>query len=178
MTMIDEWLAKTYGYQSTHFKIDYQRMKTDVEYRMAYVQMNLFAAMLELGEAADEVPWKPWAASTPEQREQLFQDGRDRYVGELVDVLFFIANALTAAGVTDAELRSKYELKGRINKNRQASGTYDGHQTKCTNDGCGRALDDPGIAVVVNQHGAFCSMDCLMNEAAKIKVANVERVRR
>lgn len=160
--MNDEWLSGTYGYQSTHFKIDYRRMQTDVNYRMSYLQTNLLAAMVELGEAANEIPWKPWAATNDTDRQKLFDDGRHRFVGEMVDVLFFVANAFTAAGVTDRELRLAYTAKKRVNEARQESGTYDGLSTdKCERRGCNKALDEPGADVYTTARGRFCSVECV-----------------
>jgi hypothetical protein len=181
----DEWLSETYGYQSTHFKVDYRRMQTDIDYRISYLQTNLTAAMVEIGEAFNEVPWKPWTASTSLERQSLYEAGRHRFVGEMVDVLFFIANALTAANVTDSELQWAYSSKKRVNEERQASGTYDGMtKEKCGADGCTRALDEPGINVVVNAVGQYCSVECAMkmsNEPMYVKkrtVSNEERIRK
>jgi hypothetical protein len=171
--MKDEWLSETYGYQSTHFKVDYRRMQTDVEYRLAYLKENLWAAMVELGEASNELPLKSWAASSPEERQALYEAGRARFVGEVVDVLFFVANALTAAGVTDSELQWAYGSKKRVNENRQASGTYNGvTDEKCK--ACHRALDEPGKQdVIVNRLGTYCSIDCALND----RVITEERTR-
>jgi hypothetical protein len=174
--MKDEWLSKTYGYQSTHFGIDYHRMNGDIDYRMDYLKTNLFAAMLEVGEAAAETPWKPWASTSEEERERLFADGRDRLVGELVDALFFIANALTAANVTDTELSDRYAAKKAVNEGRQASGTYNGMTTdKCDRDGCTRATDEPGNDYVTTHIGRFCSVDCAMRAGSDPAHAYIKR---
>lgn len=187
--MKDEWLSTTYGYQSKHFGIDYRRMNGDIDYRIDYLKTNLMAAMVELGEASNEIPWKPWAASSEEERERLFADGRDRFVGELVDVLFFVANALTAANVTDGELVTRYAAKKAVNEGRQASGSYDGMTTgKCERDGCSRATDEPGLEYVTTGIGRFCSLTCAMTAGSDpahaymkrtVKpVSNEERIRK
>lgn len=181
--MNDEWLSGTYGYQSTHFKVDYRRMQTDVKYRMDYLQTNLLAAMVELGEAANEIPWKPWAASSDTDRQKLFDEGRQRFVGEMVDVLFFVANAFTAAGVTDRELQLAYTAKKRVNEDRQASGSYDGiTSAKCARIGCNKAIDEPGVESYATAHGVFCSVECVAADnpdhafIVKRRVANEERI--
>lgn len=185
--MNDEWIGQTYGYQSTHFKVDYRRMKTDIDYRMEYLKTNLMAAMVELGEAANEVPWKPWAASTSAERQALYEAGRQRCVGELVDTLFFVANALTSLNVTDSELTWAYESKRKKNVARQESGTYDGITTgKCAMPGCGRALDEPDANgetdVITNTNGSYCSVthaiDHRVQKMATANVANEERTTR
>lgn len=177
--MNDEWLSGTYGYQSTHFKVDYRRMQTDVKYRMDYLQTNLLAAMVELGEAANEIPWKPWAATSDTDRQKLFDEGRQRFVGEMVDVLFFVANAFTAAGVTDRELQLAYTAKKRVNEDRQASGSYDGITEKCALPGCGRALDEPDLNgetdVITNLAGSYCSVDHALYHRGQLTLANNER---
>lgn len=155
--MRDEWLANTYGYQGTHFGIDYRAFNRDIDARMDYLKTNLFAAMIELGEAANEVPWKPWAKG---DKQAIYEGKRDKFVGEMVDVMFFIANALTAVGVTDTELNERYLAKMQVNQDRQKNG-YDGASTKCAN--CNGATDEPGMpAPMRSQDGRlFCSADCL-----------------
>lgn len=135
----ESWLADQRVYQAETFKIDYPDLKADVDNRTAYVTMNLNAAFLELAEAQQETPWKPWA--TAEDRTTKWAKNRDKFVGEMVDVLFFVANALAAVECTDAELEAAYNHKIVVNQQRQAVG-YDG-DNKCA--GCGRAFDDAGV---------------------------------
>lgn len=137
----DEWLHTQRAYQVETFKVDYPHMQRDVDNRTAYVTMNLNAAFLELGEAQQETPWKPWAKT--QDRQATWDKNRDKFVGELVDVLFFIGNALTAVGCTDEELAVRYQQKMDVNIQRQRAG-YDG-TNKCAN--CGRAFDDAGVKV-------------------------------
>jgi hypothetical protein len=156
----NEWLSKTYGYQSTHFGVDYRRMETDIEYRLDYIKTNALGMQSEIIEALDETPWKPWASG---DKKAHFDDGRDRYVKELIDVLFFAANALTAAKVTDDELEQRYLAKMTVNQNRQRDG-YDARSTKCAT--CARALDEPNAPEPVRANERlYCSTSCVVAAA-------------
>lgn len=135
----DEWLREQREYQTETFNVDYAEMDADVDALTAYVTMNLNAAFLELAETQQEVPWKPWAKT--EKRVEVWATGRDKVVGELVDVLMFVGNVLTAVNCSDEELAERYEEKLAINRQRQAVG-YD-NRNKCA--GCGRAFDDKGV---------------------------------
>lgn len=64
-----------------------------------------------------EFSWKYWA------RDRAFVI-REKVLGELVDVVHFIANMLTAIGVTDDEWEAAYQAKQQVNRERMASGTY------------------------------------------------------
>lgn len=161
----NEWLAKTYGYQSTHFGVDYHRMRSDIEYRMTYMKENLFAAVVEVGEAANEQPVKSWAKG---DKQAIHEAKRGKYLGEMVDVLFFIANALTAAGITDAELEQAYLAKMGVNQARRANG-YDGVSTKC--EKCNGATDEPSMVPVEADGRLFCSADCAIAAGAIKKIA-------
>jgi dUTPase. len=135
----DKWLAEQRKYQAQTFNVDYMLMDVDVDELTKYVTMNLNAAFLELAETQQEVPWKPWAKT--EDRAKVWSTGRDKVVGEIVDVLMFVGNVLTAVNCTDSELAQRYEAKMEVNRQRQAAG-YD-NANKC--DGCGRAFDDHGV---------------------------------
>lgn len=138
----NQWLAQQREYQRTTFGVDFAEMDNDVDALTAYVTMNLNAAFLELAETQQEVPWKPWAKT--EDRAKVWATGRDKVIGELVDVLMFVGNTLAAINCTDAELAQRYEQKMAVNRQRQAAG-YD-NRNKC--GGCGRAFDDHGVKVV------------------------------
>jgi hypothetical protein len=131
----DNWLLDQRRYQQETFKVDYPGMASDAGARTDYVSMNMTAAMIEMGEAFQEVPWKPWATIN---KAESWKRTRAAFIGEIVDVMFFLANALTAVGCTDEELAVRYSQKMTINERRQAT-AYDGND-KCTN--CGRAFDD------------------------------------
>jgi len=158
--LADDWLARQRAYQTETYQVNYTRMAANVDELTDYVTMNLHAAFLELGEAAQETPWKPWAKT--QVRHDAWARNRDAFVGELVDVLFFVANALAAVDCDDDELRDRYAAKMALNKKRQADG-YDG-ENKC--QGCGRALDETQMIVSTAVTGAvgkiarYCSDVC------------------
>lgn len=138
----NEWLASQRQYQQETFGVNYTSMANDVDELTAYVTMNLNAAFLELAETQQEVPWKPWAKT--EDRAKKWETGRDKVIGELVDVLMFVGNVLTAVDCSDTELAQRYEQKLNINRQRQAVGYA--NDNKC--GGCGRAFDDHGVKCV------------------------------
>jgi dimeric dUTPase (all-alpha-NTP-PPase superfamily) len=82
-----------------------------------YLDWNQTAAVQELAEVREEFSWKPWATDQP------FVN-RERVRDEIIDVLHFLGNMLTAMGVTDEELALYYQHKQDINRQRAASGTY------------------------------------------------------
>jgi len=160
------WLRDQREYQSTVYDVAYEVFGLDKDARTDYVSMNLTAAMIELGEAYQEVPWKPWAKVN---KEEVWKEKREKFIGEIVDTLFFLSNALTAVGCTDEELARAYAAKMGVNKKRQADG-YDGISTKCTH--CGAALDEPGMdvnAAIKNSSGQlFCSTRCELAKAGVV----------
>lgn len=109
---------------------DFARMTTAE--RVDYVRWNAQAAGAELYEALAETSWKPWAAG------EAWLD-RDRYLGELTDVLCFLLNMYLAVGATVAEVDERHAAKSVVNHRRLAEG-YTGRD-KCP--GCGRAPDEP-----------------------------------
>jgi len=148
--MFDEWLLSTRSLQRQSFGKD-PALLEGAELA-EYVRWNMLAANDELMEALHEVDWKPWTVT-----EDGFRN-RDAFVGELVDVLHFVANMLVAAGCDDAELTDKYQAKQQKNRDRMASKIYDG-RNKCKF--CGAAFDDeatkctPGesFSTTVEEHG-------------------------
>lgn len=156
--MFQEWLLSTRVLQRQSFGRDPALLQgADLA---EYIRWNTLAAHAELTEALDEVDWKPWTVT---------EDGirnRDAFVGELVDVLHFVANMLVAAKCTDAELSLKYALKQQKNRERMASKTYDG-KNKCPV--CQRAFDDPATRCVPSksmpsgQVSGYCMNVVLMN---------------
>lgn len=140
--MFDEWVETQLVYQHSSFGLDLRRMsETD---RLRYIDDMLRAAMLEIAEAYQEFSWKSWA------KEQF--RNQDALTSELVDVLFFIANALAANGVTSEQLTAKYRSKMGLNTARQVAG-YNGVLDKCQK--CKRALDDTAVTCT----SEFCSED-------------------
>lgn len=131
--MFDEWLLSTQILQRQSFGVDPATLEGAE--LAEYIRWNQLAAIDELMEALHEVDWKPWTVT-----EDGFRN-RDAFVGELVDVLHFVANMLVAAKCSDEELTDRYAEKQDKNRARMASKTYDGIKDKCT--WCGRAYDDP-----------------------------------
>lgn len=149
------WLYEQEQYQENTFGVDFAAFDEDPEALTTYTTMNLNAAFLELAEAQAETPWKPWATV---DKELVWAANRDKFVGELVDVLFFLGNSLIAVGCTDQELAERYAEKMRVNQTRQETG-YDGFTTKCP--GCQRALDDVAADDAVDVGGEiYCSESC------------------
>lgn len=159
---MQDWLRNQKKYQEETYEVDYDAMWRDNQV-VEYVTTMLTAAQIEVAEAFQEVPWKPWAKLTPLKRSETLADRDAKITGELVDVMFFIANVLVALEVTDEEFATAYAAKMGVNQQRQADG-YDGITTKCTN--CKRALDEPGSPVPIDHYnGTFCSRACLNEDA-------------
>jgi|SRR5579859_173657 len=163
--MRDGWLTDQKQYQKETYGVDYPHMARDAENRTAYVSMNLTAAIIELGEAYQEVPWKPWAKV---DKDAVWTENRHKFIGEIVDTLFFLANALTAVGCDDQELAMMYQAKMGVNKKRQEDG-YDGISTKCAF--CKAALDEPKANKLQQTQDAkgrrFCSSNCEIRQINK-----------
>lgn len=138
---MNDWLKKQKAYQENVYGTDIDGMITDYEARTEYVTWNLHALMLEAAEAGEETPWKPWSSR---DKKEAWDKNRDAYVGELIDIAFFLANAAIAAQVTDEEWVDRYEQKRSVNEHRQAT-NYNAHSTKCPN--CKRELDKPGAYI-------------------------------
>lgn len=130
--LFETWLDSTRELQVMSFGTDPAALEG--EDLVQYIRWNELAAIDELMEALHEVKWKPWTVG-----ERGFKD-RNAFVNELVDVLHFVGNMLVAAKCSDDELSARYALKQATNRQRMASGTYDGVKEKCPN--CGRAYDD------------------------------------
>lgn len=130
--MFDEWLLSTRVLQRQSFGADPATLENAE--KAEYIRWNHTALVVELSEALDEVDWKPWTVTQEGIR------NREAFIGEMVDVLHFAANMLVAAGCSDEELTEAYEAKQQKNRDRMASGTYDG-KNKCP--ACQRAYDDP-----------------------------------
>lgn len=144
------WLQA--GLQRDAYGYDFAAMSSAE--RVSYVRDQHQAAVMELCEVLDEVDWKPWTngARIPIHREA--------YVNELIDVLHFWVNMVLAVcgdmsptEVAD-EIFTRFALKNQVNAERQTAG-YDGRSTKC--GGCGRALDDPGVACTRRDDQGHCA---------------------
>lgn len=122
------WLGSTLDLQIKSYGQD--PSKLEGEERMDFIRWNILAATDELHEALNETGWKPWVTSNHLNREE--------FIGEMVDVLHFIANLLVTAGCTGEELGRRYAEKQYRNAKRQEEG-YTGTD-KCPT--CRRAFDD------------------------------------
>lgn len=129
-------------YQHSSYGLDLRRMSESD--RLRYLDDMLRAAMLEIAECYQEFSWKSWAKDQ-------FRN-KDALTSEIVDVLFFLANALAANGVTSAQLTEKYRSKMGINTARQTTG-YSSTADKCPK--CRRALDDTAVTCSLT----LCSED-------------------
>jgi dimeric dUTPase (all-alpha-NTP-PPase superfamily) len=96
--------------------------------RAEYARWNCLALTVELGEALQEISWKPWASA------EFFH--REAFLGELIDALHFWTNLALLATDRPEELLAAYQRKHDINAQRQAEG-YSG-LNKCIE--CGREL--------------------------------------
>lgn len=127
-----KWLTSTKTLQEDYYRFNFDELRRDPNAFANYITWNHTAAVVELGEALNEVGWKPWAKPRG-------WFNREAFIGECVDANHFIANMLVAVGATDEEYEVAYQKKQEINRQRQRDG-YDG-LNKCLL--CGRALDDP-----------------------------------
>lgn len=153
---MDKWLEKHKTFQTETYGTDFDAFKTDFAARTAFTTWNMHAAMIELGEATDETPWKPWATY---DHGEVWEKNRKNFITENVDALFFIANGLVAAQVTDEELQAAYDAKTSVNIKRQVDG-YDASSTKCP--GCKRELDKKDAYVTLSEGDPYVRPDALV----------------
>lgn len=161
---MENWLDDQRAYQEQAYGVDFAEMRRKNE-TVDYVATMLTAAQIEIAEAFQEVPWKPWAQLTAGQRGEILAQRESKVIGELVDVLFFVANALVAVGCTDERLHEAYAAKMAVNVSRQETG-YDGVSDKCPV--CGRALDEPGATPFKAENGVtYCDRPCAATDETK-----------
>lgn len=128
--------------------------KMDVRTRVQTITEMYVAATQELGEALNEVSWKPWTSGE-------HHINAHRMASEIVDTFQFMLNMLFAAypHISAEELakllNEKHAAKVQINDARQRDG-YDGVSTKCPS--CGRALDEVVLTEILDSSGyaQFC----------------------
>ncbi len=121
------WLASTLDLQRTAFGWDWDAIRQQDDYPEVLARSlaeNALAAHVELDEAMAEVGWKSWTTKRG-------WVNREAFLTEVVDEQHFIANMLVAVGITDAEYEAAYQAKQQVNRDRMASGTYDGIKDKC-----------------------------------------------
>lgn len=126
-----KWLDSTKALQEQAF--GFKLPLTEGTELADYVTWNHSALVQEASEMLAEFGWKPWTKNRG-------WVNRELALKEAVDVGHFLANILVSIGVTDEEWQAAYEAKQQVNRDRMASGTYDGVSTKCP--GCKRAYDD------------------------------------
>lgn len=138
------WLERTRQLQISSFNVDPASLEgQDLG---AYIMWNALAAHDEISEALQEVVWKPWVKSGHGDM------NRAEFVGELVDVLHFVANMLVAARCTDDELEDAYSGKMQRNRDRQQAG-YSG--IKCPE--CGREIESMSKIVTMGRETFVCA---------------------
>jgi hypothetical protein len=116
--MFDGWLESTRILQTHSYGADPAKLVGEAQ--VEYVRWNMLALIKELMESLDECSWKPWSVSEKGLK------NRDAFVDELVDVAHFLANLLVAANCSDEEFHQRYTIKQQVNRERMASGTYQG----------------------------------------------------
>lgn len=129
-----EWLMSNSELQWAAYGFDPKNSIKDGELTQEgknFVTEMMFAAMIEIGEMANEFGWKSWATSRHVNREQA--------IVEAVDAMHFLANMLRVIGCTGEELTQAYRKKQIKNAQRQLDG-YDGVTDKCAY--CGRDLSE------------------------------------
>lgn len=117
-------MAQQLEMQRSSFGIDPTQLEG--KERDEYVQAMALALMIEVGEAMQEISWKPWATG------QWFH--RDRFIEEMIDVLHFWMNMILIATDKPEEVLAAYQRKAEVNVARQRDG-YTG-EGKCPE--CGR----------------------------------------
>lgn len=111
---------------------------------VAEMRIQWVAIIKELGEALDEVGWKPWAQ---------YPDGgatihRAPFHAEMVDAWHFFMNMMLIAGMTPDDLYQGYLRKNQVNHDRITNG-YDATSGKCPV--CRRDMADPGVGCTPEQ---------------------------
>jgi dUTPase len=111
------WLQSTAELQEQTYGYPVQEFPGHPAQAAKYLQWNTFAIYNELAELAYEFSWKPWAT-----------DGdfvnSERIVAEVVDIMHFLGNILTAVGIDDKDFWYQYRMKQRTNRIRAESGSY------------------------------------------------------
>lgn len=148
MMDFDEWLKRTHELQINVFKNDPASMEG--KERADFAMWNVLAALDELHEFLSEVGWKPWV----ENRGWV---NRDAAIGELVDVMHFIANLLVLLNVDGDELAQRYVDKNKKNAIRQSVGD-DGVSRVCGK--CKRSIDDVGVSTLSPQRLPYVYTVC------------------
>lgn len=102
--------------------------------RAEYFRVQSLALVFELGEASNEIGWKPWATSK--------HFNPEAYLSEAIDIMHFAVNLALAGGATTEQIFQMFVTKNEKNRARQRDG-YDGVTGKCP--ACSRSYDDAGV---------------------------------
>jgi dimeric dUTPase (all-alpha-NTP-PPase superfamily) len=121
--MLEQIMARQLQLQVESFLVNPQELEG--EERDNYVMAMALALNVEVGEALQEISWKPWATG------EWFN--RDAFLLELIDALHFWINLVLVATDDPQDVIDVYMRKAQINVERQAAG-YTGE--KCPS--CGR----------------------------------------
>jgi dimeric dUTPase (all-alpha-NTP-PPase superfamily) len=105
--------------QRLSFGIDPTELQSDE--RKQYVTAMAMALNVEVAEALQEIPWKPWATTD--------RFNREAYLLELIDALHFWMNLVLVATDNPMDIIEVYMRKAQINADRQHEG-YTG-EGKC-----------------------------------------------
>lgn len=153
MSDIENMLTAQLQLQRDSFKLDPTTM--DAEERARFLQWNFTALVTELGEAFNEVGWKPWASDRSMDPE--------KFIKEMVDAWHFFMNMLLTTRLEPPELAKifyqEYFLKRAKNAQRQLDG-YTG-KNKCAM--CHRELDGVLDSVQDEEGTKFCNLECQAN---------------
>jgi hypothetical protein len=130
--LFGSWLSETRRLQREAYGRDLWGLTGEA--RAQSITNDYAECVIELGEMMQEFPGhKTWVTD----RDKI---DREAMIGEAVDALHFLGNILTTIQCTDDELTRAYWAKMQKNRNRMASGTYDGVKDKCPE--CKRELLD------------------------------------
>jgi len=126
----------------------------DPKARADYFRTQSLSLVFELGEASNEIAWKPWATSE--------HFNREAFMSEMIDGLHFWINLALLGGMTPEDVYRGYIKKQAVNRARQREG-YDGVTGKCPS--CRRSYDDTGVLCTPTHTGpegsgkGWCSIE-------------------
>lgn len=113
------WLDEHKRLQAEAYGKDHSAVPTFDEW-IENVRQQALAAFIELGEAIQELDWKPWAKEPGWPSEA----AKYKTLEEIVDLLHFVANILLALGFDAQDLGEAYERKMQVNRDRMARGGH------------------------------------------------------
>ena len=135
----NEWIAITKELQLNGFHRDLESLEGDE--RADALHADITGMMSEVVEISNEIGWKPWVKNRGWYN-------HDEVMGEVVDLLHFVANVLVTCHIDGDQLADAYLSKVTKNYSRQARGD-DGVDRICRN--CHRSLDDVGTVILKHE---------------------------